>query len=88
MLNNEVQCVDECAKLDELYKKYRKNTMFTSLSRKRVTIIEDKQQVDLLCIAPTIQDKNMYRVLYLDGTGATAIKNMNMSPYMAPVQRM
>lgn len=75
MMSDATSCDTECFKLNELVKWHKKMWKMEDLSRKIVKIKEDNIEPGILCIAPTRQNLDIYRVKYLD---SGVVVNMNM----------
>ena len=66
----------ESAKLKQLMKLHKKHWKLREVSRHILTIYDDRLNVDIMCIAPTRQNTDIYRVKYLD---SGVVVNMNIT---------
>ena len=66
-------------RLESLYRDHARNTILTKLGGHRATAHLNGEDVDILCIAPVIQDtlQRKYRVMYLDGSKTVDTLNMH-----------
>ena len=58
MLESPESCSIECAKLTYLTNLQRKNTVFTKLNKKRVTVWNKNESYDVICLASLKQDSS------------------------------
>ena len=61
------KCLTEMIRLEKMVKRYRKSTVLVDCSLKKITVFYEDEQRDFIAIAPTRQDRNIYRCLQLDG---------------------
>ncbi len=66
----------ENVKLHDMIQDYRRHTLFLNCCGRKGTAYLKRRNVDILCIAPTIHDRNLYRVMYLDGSHAIDTLNL------------
>ncbi len=76
LFESKEKCQKEMIRLEKMVKRYRKSTMLVDCSFKKITVFYEDEQKDFIAIAPTRQDRNVYRCLPLDGSNFAVQRNL------------
>ncbi len=76
LFESQEKCQTEMIRLEKMVKRYRKSTVLVDCSLKKITVFYEDEQKDLIAIAPTRQDRNVYRCLPLDGSNFAVQLNL------------